>query len=215
MNKTVAVLCSAESWFVGYAEKLVTLIMGKGLRCSLFYDHKDVPEEFEVVFILSYFKIIPEAYLKRHRHNLVVHESDLPHGRGWAPLFWQVLEGKDRIPVVLFEASDKADEGLVYLKDFIELTGTELHHDLRELQAQKTMEMCIRFIDEYDELKTIPQAGIPAEYRKRNPSDSELNIDKTIRDQFNVLRIVDNEEYPAFFYNKGKKYILKIYKAKA
>lgn len=31
-------------------------------------------------------------------------------------------------------------------------------------------------------------------------------------EQFNLLRIADNENYPAFFILNGQKYILKIYK---
>lgn len=213
MNKKIAVLCSPESWFKTYAENLVEQFSKKGFQCSLFFDHEDISEEFEIVFILSYFKIIPEQYMKCHKHNIVVHESDLPSGRGWAPLFWQILEGKNRIPLVLFEATNKVDEGPIYLKDYIELDGFELHHEIRKKQAQKTMEMCIRFIDDYDSLKPVPQTGVPTEYRKRNSSDSELDPDTTIRKQFNLLRIVNNEEFPAFFNFKGEKYILKIYRA--
>jgi len=208
--KRIAVLCSPDSWFKPYAEILVASLTNKGFQCVLFFDHKDVPEEFEVVFILSYFRIVPAQYLRLHKHNLVVHESDLPNGRGWAPLFWQILEGKNRIPVVLIEATDKIDEGPIYIRDHIELNGVELHHELRKKQAEKALEMCIRFIDEYDYLKPIPQEGIATTYRKRNPSDSELDPDKTIRNQFNLLRIVSNEEFPAFFSVDGKKYILRI-----
>ena len=40
---------------------------------------------------------------------------------------------------------------------------------------------------------------------------SELDINKSIKSQFNMLRVVDNERYPAFFSHKKKKYIIKIY----
>ena len=49
-------------------------------------------------------------------------------------------------------------------------------------------------------------------YRKRTPEDSELDIDKTIREQFNLLRAVDNNRYPAFFKLNGQKYTLKIFR---
>ena len=53
--------------------------------------------------------------------------------------------------------------------------------------------------------------GVESFYPKRNASDSELDINKTIKEQFNILRIVDNNEYPAFFYIDGKKFFLKVY----
>ncbi|WP_252365672.1 hypothetical protein [Campylobacter jejuni] len=48
-------------------------------------------------------------------------------------------------------------------------------------------------------------------YPKRSPKDSELDINKSLNEQFNLLRIASNEDFPAFFYKDGKKFILKIY----
>jgi len=60
---------------------------------------------------------------------------------------------------------------------------------------------------------TEPTAGSETFYERRRPKDSELDVSKSIADQFNLLRVVDNERYPAFFYHNGKKFILKIYEA--
>lgn len=46
-------------------------------------------------------------------------------------------------------------------------------------------------------------------YPKRSPKDSELDINKSLNEQFNLLRIASNEDFPAFFYKDGKKFILK------
>jgi methionyl-tRNA formyltransferase len=210
----IAVLTSKDSWFVPYAKKFIRILKSKGYKAKLFFDHKYIDDSFPVVFILSYFKIIDKEALKKHKHNLVVHASDLPKGRGWAPLFWQILEGKSKIPIVLFEATEKVDSGDVYIKDYIKFEGHELHDEIREKQAEKTIELCLKFLDEYGKLKPKKQKGTPTFYRRRTPADSELNINETIKKQFNLLRIVNNEEFPAFFYYKGYKYILKIYKEK-
>ena len=71
--------------------------------------------------------------------------------------------------------------------------------------------MCLEFIDNYEQYKNpLKQQGDETFYKKRTAKDSKLDINKTINEQFNLLRIVDNENYPAFFYKDGKKYILKI-----
>ena len=57
-----------------------------------------------------------------------------------------------------------------------------------------------------------PKKGKGSYNRKRNSNDSEINIKKSIKSQFNLLRICDNERYPAFFKFKNQKYILKIFK---
>lgn len=210
--QNVAVLTSEESWFVSYAQKLVEILREEGYQSELFHDHQDIEEAFQVVFILSYFNLIKKQFLKKHKHNLVVHESRLPQGKGWAPLFWQILEGENRIPIVLFEAAENVDAGDIYISDYIVLQGHELHDEIRELQAQKSVELCLEFLDNYKNLRPVRQTGKETFYARRRPKDSELDVNKSISKQFDLLRIVSNEGFPAFFYHKGFKYILKISK---
>ena len=56
------------------------------------------------------------------------------------------------------------------------------------------------------------QHGKETFYKKRTPVDSKIDIHESIESQFNLLRTVDNINYPAFFFNKGKRFIIKIYK---
>jgi len=207
-------LTSRQSWFVPYAQEFVDSLEERGYRSKLLYDHDGVDEAFDVVFILSYFRIVGKDFLGRHRFNLVVHASDLPQGKGWAPLFWQILEGKNTIPIVLFEATAGVDEGDIYLRDEIVLEGHELNDEIREKQALKTIELCNRFLDSYRQIEPVRQSGVESFYPRRTPKDSQLDVEKSIAEQFNLLRIVNNEMFPAFFYMQGQKYILKIYKEK-
>ena len=210
--KEIGILTSPESWFFKYAREFRDYLEWFGYRSFLFKHHNEIKDNLDVLFILSYFTKVPQEILHKVKYKLVAHESDLPKGRGWAPLFWQILEGKNKIPIVLIEASEKIDSGNIYIRDFLELTGDELHDEIREKQAKKTIELCIKFLKNYKDIIPIPQKGKSTYYRKRTPEDSQLDIDKTIKEQFNLLRIVDNENYPAFFVINGKKYILKIYK---
>ena len=94
------------------------------------------------------------------------------------------------------------------------LTGYELNDVLRDKQANFIIEMCIKFIDNYENYKNAQvQNGKESFYDKRSAKDSELDVNKTIKEQFNLLRIVSNEEYPAFFEMDGHKYIIKIEEA--
>ena len=144
-------------------------------------------------------------------NNIVVHPSQLPQGKGWSPLAWQVLEGKDIIPITLFEAAGGVDNGDVYLRDVIELDGTELNTRIKELQGKKVLSMVMKYIALRDKLEPAPQQGEETSYPKRSTEDSELDTNKTLEENFNLLRIADNEQYPAFFIRDGKKYTIKIY----
>ncbi|MHC4183810.1 MAG: formyltransferase family protein [Planctomycetota bacterium] len=211
MTSKIAVLTSKSSWFLPYAKKFVELLNSKNYEAKLLFEHEKIGKSFEIVFILCYFRIIERAYLAKHKHNLVVHESDLPKGRGWAPLFWQILEGKNEIPVVLFEASESADDGDIYIKDYINFKGTELHDEIREKQAVKTTELCLRFLEEIAYLAPTKQKVAPTFYKRRTPKDSKVDINRSIKEQFNLLRTVNNEDFPAYFHHKGSRYILKIF----
>ncbi len=206
----IALLTSPNQWFIPYAKKLQQKIQ----YSKLFFNHNELTEDFDIVFILSYHKIIPIEQLKKNKHNIVIHASALPQGKGWAPMFWQILEGKNNIPFTMFEVSEGVDDGDIYLQQTLQLTGYELHDELREKQADFIINMCIYFIENYDNYK-IPykQVGQESYYTKRGPKDSKLNIDKSLKEQFNLLRIVSNDDYPAFFEINGHKYIIKIEKA--
>jgi len=211
--RTIAIVTSSNSWFIPYSQKLKEELEAMNYSVTLYQNHKNIQEKTEIVFLLSYFSIVENKFLEKHPHTFVVHESDLPKGKGWAPLFWQILDGKKNIPVTLIEASEKVDSGKIYLKDTINLNGYELHDEIRELQAKVTCSMCIRLVEEHEHIIPVEQTGEETFYQKRTPADSQLSINKSISDQFNLLRIVSNKEFPAFFEIDGYRYILKIEKA--
>jgi len=206
----ILILTSPDQWFIPYAKQLQEELP----ESELLYDHQEITKAYDIVFILSYHKIIPMEQLKANRHNIVVHASALPQGKGWAPMFWQVLEGKNEIPFTMFEASSGVDDGDIYMQEILHLTGYELNDILRDKQANFIIDMCIKFMNNYENYESAEkQTGEESFYSKRSAKDSELDVNKTIKEQFNLLRIVDNDGYPAFFEIDGHKYILKIEEA--
>lgn len=168
----------------------------------------------DCAFLLGCVRIVPKDILQRNTHNLVIHESDLPKGKGWSPLTWQILEGKNTIPIVLFEAEESVDSGVVYIKKILKFNGQELISELRKKQGEMTVTMAVEFVDSYPPKKFFTQKGKATFYPRRKPENSELDINKTIKTQINLLRVVDNKRYPAFFTYKGSRFILKVSKAK-
>lgn len=206
--KKIAILTSPNQWFAPFAKELADSISG----AQLLFSHEEIKSGYSILFVLAYHRIIPDDILNKSDCNIVVHESELPKGKGWAPLFWQVIEGKNDIVFSLFEAGSSLDSGDIYMRKTLHLTGFELHDKLREKQAALTMEMVREFIDNYDMYKIpLPQKGNESFYPKRTERDSEISVDKSIRDQFNLLRVVDNNAYPAFFRIDGHKYKIEIH----
>jgi methionyl-tRNA formyltransferase len=208
--KITLLIDNQNSWIMSYVDIAVTSL-SKDHDVLLCQSADDV-REGDLLFVLACTRKIPENILKRNVHNLVIHESSLPEGKGWSPMAWQILEGKKRIPIVMFEAVQEIDAGNVYYKDYIDLDGTELLNDLRLKQWDKTKELIDRFINDWPNVDAVPQEGESTYYRRRTRADDEINSEETLATLFNKLRIVDNEKYPAWFQYNGQKYLLKIYK---
>ena len=157
-------------------------------------------------------KIVNKNILRKFKNNLVIHASNLPKGKGWSALAWQILEGNNNIPVTLFEAEDKVDSGKIYLKSTIKLSGYELIDDLRKLLIKSSYQLCNNFINKYPKIlkKGKTQSKNETFYRRRLPEDSQLDLNESIKNQFNLLRITDNKRYPSFFKIDGHKYYLYI-----
>ncbi|MCQ4312607.1 hypothetical protein NAV33_11950 [Pseudomonas stutzeri] len=212
VDKCITVLVDNDSWIVPYAQRLVHVLTEQGHDTELIRCAEAVGSGW-IVFMLGCTRIVGEHVLRRNRHNLVVHESDLPQGRGFAPMTWQILEGKRSIPICLLEAATEADAGDIWLRDSVELDGSELCNEWRALQGEKTLEMCLRFVREYEALSPVRQEGAPSYYPRRRPADSRLDPDKSLREQFAQLRVADNERYPAYFEIDEQRYAVHIHKA--
>jgi methionyl-tRNA formyltransferase len=197
------------SWMIPYSKELVTLLQDSGHEAVLLGNPEEVVEG-EILCLLSCHKKFTRLHL--NKHNLVAHSSDLPKGRGWSPLTWQILEGKSEVKVTLFEAVDEIDAGDIYYQETLLFQGHELLPELLEKQANAIKKLILKFVDNYPNNRGRKQIGDPTYYPKRNPKNSELDLEKSLADQFNLLRVCDNDRYPAFFIKNGIKYFIKIEK---
>jgi len=123
---------------------------------------------------------------------------------------WQILEGASTIPITLFEAVADLDAGPIYLQQQIDLQGHELVEEWRVLQAHATLDFCLAWLDRYHQVvaPAQPQQGEASYYLRRLPADSQCSL----AEQFDLLRVVDNQLYPAFLAYSGHKYKLMIMK---
>jgi hypothetical protein len=207
-------ICSDQgSWINSYLPELIVAALSAGHEVAWVHSAGETPGG-DLCFYLSYGRIVDSTTRARYSHNLVVHASDLPQGRGWSPASWLILDGSNKIPVTLLEVVDLVDAGPIYLQEWLELDGTELIEDWHSRLAQKTIELVTLFIKKYPQVleNSRRQVGEPSTYARRRPSDSALDLDESIADQINLLRVVDNISYPAFFVYKGIEYLLKISK---
>jgi methionyl-tRNA formyltransferase len=198
-----------QAWIVPWAAALVDRLRLE--HHAVLVHAADLIPPGDICFFLGCLRNVRSEFLPRNAVNVVVHESALPAGRGFSPVAWQVLEGCNRIPVCLVQADTEPDAGPIFLRDDIVLCGTELLPEIRHKQGEKTLELCLRFLAAWPDLTPHAQTGDPGWYRRRRREDDRLDPALPLATQFDHLRIVDNDHYPAWFECRGRRYILKIY----
>jgi len=209
--RNVSIVVDNPSWVEPYGLELANTLSSGGDHVRFCHDYGDVLSG-GIAFYLGCVKLSPPEILALNHRNLIVHESALPLGRGFSPLTWQVLEGKNEIPICLLEATEEADAGAIIYRDKCTFQGNELIDEMRCAQGKATVALCMRFMNEDVLPQGQEQSGHATFYTRRCPENSRLDTERTISDQFNLLRTVDNERYPAFFDYQGCRYQLTIKK---
>ena len=166
----------------------------------------------DIVFPICYTKILPNNFLNTNKLVLIVHPSKLPKNKGFAAIQHEILKNKNNISVTMIKAEKKPDSGPICLEDYFNLDGTELIGEIRRKQSTTYLRIINNFLNQYPKVSFRRQKSKENFLKRRTSKDSELNINKSIKDQFNHLRINDNDLYPSFFYYKKIKYLLKIFK---
>tara|TARA_B110000305_G_C19160913_1_gene502547 strand:- start:137 stop:784 length:648 start_codon:yes stop_codon:yes gene_type:complete len=213
----IQILISKSSWANKYKVEILNKLKEFSKNIEIFENHKKLKKNYDINIIFSYFKIVPKLYLKKSKINLIPHESDLPKGKGMSPITWQILENKKKIFFSLIEAGSKIDNGIIYYKKNVTIPKGFLFEEIKRIQLNQNLELIIKFIKFYKKNNKAPkskkQIGKSTFYKKRNPKNSEIDVKDSILNQFNLLRIADNKNYPTFFKIYGKKYFLRINKS--
>ena len=163
----------------------------------------------DILFLISCHEKINKKIRDGFKFTLVLHASPLPIGRGMSPHIWQIIEGKNELTLTLLNAEDELDSGDIWTQIPIKLDGTELFNEINDkvfLAETRAMSWAVNHINEALPYK---QNGVSSFYRKRTPQDNQLDPNKSIAEQFNLLRIANPNYFPAFFEINGCKY--KIY----
>jgi len=189
-------------------------ISSKGHFPALVYDKAELCGG-DILFLVSCGQMIRDTEREKYKAILVLHASDLPKGRGWSPYIWAILGGQNQITVSLLEASEPVDSGDIWLKTTFALEGHELLPEINEKLFAAELSLMTQAVEQFESIVPVPQQGDPGPYMtKRSPADSQLDPLKTIAEQFDLLRVVDSERYPAFFDYRGTRYLVKIEKVK-
>lgn len=183
-----------------------------GYNQKVFKDHKDMKEDYRLGIILNYNDIIPPSTLNLAKKGFILfHSSDLPQGRGWAPIYNTITRGLPLVQTMLF-GEKEVDSGPMIAKARYPLDGTELENEVRHIDEKLTIlliDNCLRDVIERS-IQGKSQSEKDATYwDRRYPEDSKISINRSLESVVDHLRGVPDEA-PAFFEYEGRNFEVEL-----
>lgn len=159
------------------------------------------------IFFVFWSWKIPDKIIENY-DCISFHTAPLPKYRGGSPIQNQILDGKTKSKVTAFRTSYELDKGDIFLQEPISLEG-----DLKDIFGRISASI-ISMIKKIltNKIRPHPQRGKPTYCKRRTPEQSELDLSKSARYNYNLVRALNMKPYPHAFVKCGdgkKLYILK------
>lgn len=161
----------------------------------------EIIDQFEPDFIIFphwSWKISTEIINKYE--CIVFHMTDLPYGRGGAPLQNLIVRGIDNTQLSALRCSEDIDAGPIYLKMPLSTLGTAEEVLIRA--AELMYSMIVRITTE--RIQPVGQVGEVSLFERRRPEQGDISNVDNIREVFDTIRMLDADGYPGAFINVGK-----------
>lgn len=167
------------------------------------------PEDFKLIVPWSYQKKIAEV--EKYNNVIVIHSSDLPNGKGWAPIYNHFNEQRSQYVISIIIASDKIDSGDIIMRIKFKIENDYTASFIRRVDEELSLFSILKIIQTWPNEAPvgIKQGEGETFYPRRWPSDNEVNLKKSLLELVPHLRGVEKKA-PAFFIYKGIKYIIEI-----
>ena len=164
-------------------------------------------DNYDLIVLWSYRKILKNI---SHRKNIIIfHSSDLPQGKGWAPIFYSLYENKKFFTISGILPADNVDGGDIVCQAKFEIKDNYPAEHIREFDHEISIMMIKQICEKFDKntLHGKKQSGTESFYPRRIPKDNEIKPNSVISEIFNFLRACEKPHLAYFFYNGTKYYI--------
>ena len=190
-----------------------TYLLDQGISWSITKSHTVISSEYDVIILVSYRKIIPSFFLQKVGGKVIVfHSSDLPEGKGWAPIYNTIANDKEYVVQTMCYADDKVDSGDILVKCKTKVLPHYTASMVRKLTRYMTSKLIENYIHLFKENELI---GMPQDseketfFTRRTPEDSQIDIESKFIDQIPHLLALE-DEHKAFFYHKNEKFYVTV-----
>lgn len=166
--------------------------------------------EYKLIVPWNYRKIIKDI---PDPNNIVIfHSSDLPEGKGWAPIYYAIAEERADHVISGVLAAPSVDSGDVVIKARIRIQPDYTASILRRFDAELSILAARKILERFrtGNIHGVPQTG-PGSYRtRRSPDDNKIDVTRSFSDLIPHLRACEPSA-PAFFYFQGARYTIVLH----
>lgn len=147
------------------------------------------------IFFPHWSWIIPKAIWSEYE-CIVFHMTDLPYGRGGTPLQNLILRGHKATKISAIKVNGGIDEGDIYLKSNLSLTG-----NANQIYRRASKMIFTKMIPYIIQNEPIPQkqSGKVTEFCRRRSEDSQMPVNLGLREAYDFIRMLDADGYPNAF----------------
>lgn len=166
-------------------------------------------DDYDLIIFWAYRRIVQNVGNKRN--IILFHSSDLPKGRGWAPLYYAFSRKDKYYTISGILPADKVDSGEIIVKARFQIKDYYTAEMIRKWDYEIGLMLIRDILINFDqrELSGIPQDGEASYYERRQPKDNEIPLNKPLNDLIPHLRGCE-ERHPAFFYYNDVRYNIRI-----
>jgi methionyl-tRNA formyltransferase len=145
---------------------------------------------------------------------LNVHPALLPQYRGPNPWANIILNGEVEAGITIHVMHEDVDAGPIVYQKMIDVSPFDTYLSLRDkllkLEPNVLLE-ALKCVDRSSDL--LKQDDERAKYyQKRTPADSEIDPSNSLLDLFDEIRACDPNRFPAFFYYRGEKVCISLWR---
>ena len=128
---------------------------------------------------------------------VVIHETDLPYGRGGSPIQNLIARGHTESKITALQVDAGLDTGAVYMKKDFALSGTaaEIFERVSDMVFSEVIPEIIK-----QEPQPVAQTGEVTVFKRRKPEDGNIALADTLGGAFDLIRMLDAAEYPKAFF---------------
>lgn len=168
----------------------------------------------DLLFLISCSEIVSEADRQPYSKTLIIHASDLPRGKGWSPHIWQIIGGATVLTLTLLEAENKVDSGAIWTKLEVNVSKDALWDEINRTVFDAELKLMDFAVKNFVAIEPQAQSTFiePTYHLKRTPEDSKIDPEKSIEEQFNLVRVCDPDRFPAYFELHGCRYTIRLEK---